>query len=318
MYRFRNMLFYYNDVPGASSALRRAKEVAKQHESRLTIVEVLEDDEPSDERLSHPALSKLKSNMRKEREKNLQRRIKTARRYGVDADGELLFGAPFLALIRRVLEGEHDVVVKTAEGGGGLRETLFGSTAFHLMRKCPCPVWVMKPSRIKRYGRILAAVNPQPGDKDEESVNNRVLELALSLAHLDGSVLHVVNTWRVYGETLLSSGRSRIDKEEMQSFVHETHSERLHAMDNLLARFDLEGIDHHVHLIRGDAEEAIPEFAAGKRINLIVMGTVCRTGIAGFFIGNTAERILHKVDCSVLTVKPEAFVSPVKLSHAAR
>ena len=41
------------------------------------------------------------------------------------------------------------------------------------------------------------------------------------------------------------------------------------------------------------------------------MGTVCRTGIAGFFIGNTAEKTLQQVDCSVLMVKPEGFVSPV-------
>jgi hypothetical protein len=44
------------------------------------------------------------------------------------------------------------------------------------------------------------------------------------------------------------------------------------------------------------------------------MGTVCRTGIPGFFIGNTAEKILDEVDCSVLTVKPEAFQTPVKFS----
>ena len=33
----------------------------------------------------------------------------------------------------------------------------------------------------------------------------------------------------------------------------------------------------------------------------------------GFFIGNTAESVLQQVNCSVLTVKPEGFVSPVTL-----
>jgi hypothetical protein len=42
------------------------------------------------------------------------------------------------------------------------------------------------------------------------------------------------------------------------------------------------------------------------------MGTLARTGIAGLFIGNTAEAVLHQVNCSVLTVKPEGFVTPVK------
>jgi len=36
-----------------------------------------------------------------------------------------------------------------------------------------------------------------------------------------------------------------------------------------------------------------------------------RTGVPGLFIGNTAESVLHQVDCSVLALKPPGFVSPV-------
>ena len=64
----------------------------------------------------------------------------------------------------------------------------------------------------------------------------------------------------------------------------------------------------------GDADAVIPEFAKTQNVDLLVMGTVCRIGIPGFFIGNTAEKILDEVDCSVLTVKPEGFVSPVELA----
>jgi nucleotide-binding universal stress UspA family protein len=45
------------------------------------------------------------------------------------------------------------------------------------------------------------------------------------------------------------------------------------------------------------------------------MGTVARTGISGFFIGNTAEDVLNQVNCSVMAVKPEGFVTPVKLDE---
>ena len=67
-----------------------------------------------------------------------------------------------------------------------------------------------------------------------------------------------------------------------------------------------------VHVVNGMAEFVIPDIAKSENIDLLVMGTVCRTGIPGFFIGNTAEKILDEVDCSVLTVKPETFQSPVK------
>ncbi|HVS10740.1 MAG TPA: universal stress protein [Planctomycetota bacterium] len=47
--------------------------------------------------------------------------------------------------------------------------------------------------------------------------------------------------------------------------------------------------------------------------DLLVLGTVARTGIAGVLIGNTAEEILDRIACSVLVVKPDGFVSPLRL-----
>ena len=34
---------------------------------------------------------------------------------------------------------------------------------------------------------------------------------------------------------------------------------------------------------------------------------------SGISIGNTAERVLRKLPCSVLAVKPDGFVSPVRV-----
>jgi nucleotide-binding universal stress UspA family protein len=64
---------------------------------------------------------------------------------------------------------------------------------------------------------------------------------------------------------------------------------------------------------RGEPEAVIPQFVVDEGIDLVVMGTVARRGIPGLLIGNTAERILRKLPCSVLAVKPDGFVSPVSL-----
>jgi nucleotide-binding universal stress UspA family protein len=81
-----------------------------------------------------------------------------------------------------------------------------------------------------------------------------------------------------------------------------------------LQKYDLQGLTYRVHFVKGEAGRVIPEVAAKNEADLIVMGTLSRSGVAGFLIGNTAEKILHKVDCSVLAVKPEGFVTPVKVS----
>ena len=70
-----------------------------------------------------------------------------------------------------------------------------------------------------------------------------------------------------------------------------------------------------MHLLKGNPGALIVDLARKKRIELVVMGTVCRTGLAGFFIGNTAEKVLQEVDCSVLAVKPDGFVTPVRLEE---
>jgi nucleotide-binding universal stress UspA family protein len=64
---------------------------------------------------------------------------------------------------------------------------------------------------------------------------------------------------------------------------------------------------------RGEPEAVISDFVVGHGIDLVVMGTVARGGIPGLLIGNTAERVLRQLPCSVLAVKPDGFVSPVKL-----
>lgn len=49
-----------------------------------------------------------------------------------------------------------------------------------------------------------------------------------------------------------------------------------------------------------------------ENIDILVMGTLARTGIAGFVIGNTAENIVQSIECSLVALKPEGFVSPIK------
>ncbi len=48
-------------------------------------------------------------------------------------------------------------------------------------------------------------------------------------------------------------------------------------------------------------------------VDLLVLGTVARSGLGGFFIGNTAEKILNRIQCSVLALKPSEFKSSIKV-----
>jgi nucleotide-binding universal stress UspA family protein len=117
--------------------------------------------------------------------------------------------------------------------------------------------------------------------------------------------------WNLFGERYVRN-RGMSEKDIQDAKVHEKmqHKQRL---DTLLGRVDVTDLKPYLHLIEGDPDERIPELVVAQGIDLLVMGTVCRTGIAGFLIGNIAEEVLNQVDCSVMTVKPDGFVTPVTL-----
>ncbi|MFC2030561.1 universal stress protein [Chloroflexota bacterium] len=244
----------------------------------------------------------------------LERWLDLVRQSGVPVSGKLLYGTPFLEIIREVLRSDHDLVMATAEGRGGLQEMLFGSTTMHLMRKCPCPVWVIKPAQPERYTRILAAVDPAPLDEELYAVNIKIMDLATALARRQQSELAVVHTWTFPVERSLKSGYIG-PSVEVDSWVDEAGDLHRHRLVELLRPYPLQDLKSQVYMLKGEPGHLIPELAAKMEVDLIVMGTVSRTGVAGLLIGNTAEKILRQVDCSVLTVKPDGFVTPVRLDE---
>ncbi|RMH39833.1 MAG: universal stress protein, partial [Gammaproteobacteria bacterium] len=63
----------------------------------------------------------------------------------------------------------------------------------------------------------------------------------------------------------------------------------------------------------GETPHVIAEAAREFNADLVIVGTVARQGIAGIFIGNTAETTLELLDCDIITLKQENFVSPIGL-----
>lgn len=277
---------------------------------RLTIAS-LREELPDDvsELLQDPAVMGLRTEIDARRLQQLDGYVAAARSAGMEVQARELTGIPFLEIIRTVMAGGHDLVVKAAEPAGGLHSAFFGSTDRHLLRKCPCPLWLADPSGAATVSRILAAVDPSPRSATQRTLSREVLALAGQLAQRFAAALDIVHAWQVLGDRILGP-TGRKDPETVQ-LVGETLNRHQRWLDELLREAGIDATQATLHLVRGYAGDAVPEFARATRSDLIVMGTVGRVGIPGLLIGNTAERILGEVDCSVLAVKPEGFVSPV-------
>jgi nucleotide-binding universal stress UspA family protein len=321
MKRFSNILLIADAGADHSPALKRAVTLAKSNQASLTLVDIV-DSVPAELQMAITAVTpeELRDIAATEKRENLDQIIKTIADKEIAVEPKVLVGRPFIEIIRQVLRNHHDLVIKCAEGAASLRDALFGSTDMHLMRKCPCPVWIIKSTERPQYRRILAAMDQDPEDSVKDALNRRILEMSTSLALAEFSELHFVHAWRLFGEGHFRSPRTTVSDAEVDVMVAEEANKRSQWLENLVSTYgtkaDKDAVDYlapQLHVIKGDPKHVVPAKARELAADLVVMGTVARTGIAGFFMGNTAESILTQLDCSVLTVKPPGFISPVTL-----
>jgi nucleotide-binding universal stress UspA family protein len=307
--RFKNILVAASPGRLEPLTLRAAVELADANGARLTVSDVVMP-LPGWRRTVNVEgrVIDIEAAMVSEREERLARMLHNT---GDRADVEVTVGEPFIEVIRKVVRDGHDLVMvgEPAVGNPGVPQ--ISSGVMHLLRKCPSPVWVMRPS-ANRKCRILALVDPDPGDPIRNGLNDLVMELATSLAMREQGELHIGHAWSMAGEaTLRSSSYVGLPGSMVDVMVHETEIARRRELETLTSRHTTES-DCSIHLVSGEPGDALPRLADQLDIGLIVMGTVGRTGLRGLIMGNTAETILRSVRCSVLAVKPEGFITPVK------
>lgn len=312
--KFKKILVIYDGTKEGMEAIKRAFYISKHNNARLTVVDVIESYPRKSTVYLGPATGEaIVETVRDERLSEIKRAIKKTESYTkIKADAKVLTGKPHIEIIKEVLKSGHDLVMKTPKGQVGAKELLFGSVDISLLRKCPCPVWMVKPSKSKKYSRVLAAVDPDPFDKKSDKLNDTIMEIAVSVSKLEKCELHIVHVWSMFGESLLREPRFKKTETEIRKMLLEAKISHKQRLEKLVNKSGLGNLKHAVHLLKGDPSEVIPAFAKRRKIDLIVMGTLCRTGLPGFIIGNTAESILNRVNCSVLAVKPAGFVTPVQ------
>ena len=157
-------------------------------------------------------------------------------------------------------------------------------------------------------------------DDEAQKLHRKTLEVAAELAEATNAKLLVLSTWELVGEeSMRSSPFLKVDDARIDSLLEETDNKARNAQ-SLLARWFERELPHAAipqwHVAKGSARQIIPGFVDSHDIELLVMGSVARADIPGLLIGSTAESVLGDIDCSVLTVKPDGFVSPLALDEA--
>ncbi len=211
---------------------------------------------------------------------------------GTKVDRVVVYDRPWIELVRRAVRGETDLVLVGRRNAPGSHA--FGSTAQKLIRNCPVPVWVVKPDAELVHHAVLAAT-------DLSAVGDRAVELGAFVARTHDCALHVAHAWQ-------ASMGQQLHKDGGGAGPQQAAEEHIRALLERVAP----DLKPHVHIAKDSPSRLIRQGVKELKAELLVLGTLSRSGVPGLLVGNTSERVLSKVECSVLTLKPEDFVSPIR------
>jgi nucleotide-binding universal stress UspA family protein len=244
-----------------------------------------------------------------ERKDRLEALLAPHQRQGLAVRTVVAIGVPFLEMIRQVIREKHDLLIKAASDS---RLGQRSSTDNHLLRKSPCPVWLIQ-GRGRYFNRILAAVEPGGQDETADALNHKIMELAITLGRREKARVHVASAWFFAAAELASHWGVRLPRGQMTVLYQDILNARQKWLSALVEEHAGKRDRVQTHLIKGDAGRGIPKLARRLGADLVVMGTLARAGVPGFFIGNSAEEMLQAASGSILAVKPDWFISPVRL-----
>jgi len=224
------------------------------------------------------------------------------------ASSAVVFGRAWFEILRAAEASRKTLIISGARSKSTVSRLLFGSTGLKLLRNAPGPVWLVKP-RIDDDAvlDVLAAT-------DLSEVGTDIISAGVTLGRalpVRLTVLHAVNTG--LDRRMAHSGAS---DEKIATWRAEAKTEAEEQLHEQLAETDFRTLATGVQtqVTEGPAVACVLSALEELDIDLLIMASSGRDGIPGMLFGNTAERLLPELPCSLLTVKPDDFVSPIDIS----
>jgi|GEM_PF-1182873 len=187
-----------------------------------------------------------------------------------------------------------DLIVKTLHQSRTLIHTPLD---WHLLRRVKVPVWLTVPRRHRQTGVVLAAIDPLSTDRAHRRLNRRVMDAAMTVAELEGAAVHVVSAMNI-NPVLVD-----LDVVDKRTITRRAREQAEAGLAEILKPWDIPR--KRIHLQQHRVGQAVDYEARHLRADLVVLGTFAHPLRQMVGIGNSAERIISRVNCDVLAVPPE-------------
>lgn len=288
--------------PETRAAIEQAIELAQSSGGSLTFCSALEISPQTARLIEEDHLNLLKT-VEDIAAEMLDAEVEAAIERGVSARRLIRVGQAWEEISKVACEEKCDLILIGTRSRDLASVILFGSNAQKMIRYAPCPVWVVKPQEVREIREIAVAT-----DLSDSCIP--VLHAGVAVARALNARLFVVHSLELDQLPYLKiAGLADEAISGVQQKLHDEATAKLHSHLNLTDHRTLQqGV--RIEVLSGSPDRAISTFIEKSEVDLLVLGTHGRRGLAGVLLGNTAERMLPVVHASVLVVKPDDFVSP--------
>jgi universal stress protein E len=229
--------------------------------------------------------------------KRLESLAEGLRARGIKVDVDVAWDHPVgEAIVRKAVAAKPWLVMKDTHHHGLLKRTVLSNTDWHLIRGLPASLLLIKKTELGPVPKIFAAVDPVHAHDKPAALDDKILRTAQQFAAKLGGELHVAHSYSV-----------PIGTDFPEDVVDEVAKYHANAMNDFLTKHAIPS--ERAHLLEGRPERVLPELTERSNAALVVMGAVSRRGVDRLIIGSTAERLLDRLPCDLLIVKPESFDS---------
>ncbi|OOF69598.1 universal stress protein UspE [Rodentibacter caecimuris] len=302
---FNNILVVLNPENEKQYALARAVRLAKEQkiEQKVKITALLAVYD-----LSYEMSSLLSSEEREAMHHTAIEQQRSAVQFYLDKyaapeiefDSRIVWNSNEAEAIRQEVENNpYDLVIKYTKDEESLTSLIFTPLDWQLLRKCPIPVLMVRDGDWKHQRRILVAVNVSGEQEYHNEFNKELVSTGISLAeNLNRGNVHLVAAYPITPINMA------IDLPEFNHSDNENsiRGQHLINMKTLRQQFSID--EDHTHVYEGFPEEVIPKVAQAIEAELVILGTIGRTGLSAALLGNTAEHVISKLSCNLLAIKP--------------
>jgi universal stress protein E len=207
------------------------------------------------------------------------------------------------AVMASMNTSDFDLVIKGTKPHS-IVDRIFTHSDWNLLRHCPAPVLLVKSAKPWANNRILASIDATSHDEGHKLINENILDFAEHLADHFSTDLHLVNSYPMVALAFAMVPEVTAP-DDIQKYITEQHKAECEYYAN---KYSIN--DDHIHITEGDPDDVVEVMAKEIEADLVVIGTVAREGLSGVLLGNTAERIIDRVLCDVLVIKPLDGVKP--------